>query len=59
MKQSESAEYSERVPAKGPQPKVPVSRRALPGRSKQDKHPPITRGDSFQHKDLIGNWSPR
>jgi hypothetical protein len=34
-------------------------RKSMPGRSKQDKHSVIKRGESFDHKDLIGKWSAR
>jgi len=34
-------------------------RKAMPGRSKKDKHPVIKRGESFDHQDLIGKWSAR
>lgn len=59
MSNPESADYSERVPAKGPHPKTPPARKALPGHSKQDKHPVVKRGESFDHQDLIGKWSAR
>lgn len=51
-------EYDEKVSADDfPGPDKP--RKALPGRSKSDKHPVTKRGEPITSPHLIGKWSPR
>lgn len=54
--QSVGQEYADADEYESKQPKT---RKALPGRARQDKHPPIKRGETFTQDNLIGNWSAR
>lgn len=36
-----------------------AKRKALPGRSKKDKHPVIKRGEPITHDGLLTKWSAR
>lgn len=36
-----------------------TARRALPGRSKSEKRPPVARGEVVKRDTLLTTWSPR